>query len=157
PHEPHPAGTGLCRREAVARAAAANPVEAACEHRRRARAVHSAEEGLPLSARPVKRALLLLPFALVLAGCSGSSNSMQPTITVKPAKPYQLIDRSPTTSVAPGKPTTVAFTVQQPSGQPLTQFKTGPGPHTGVHVIIVSDDLSTIIHRHPPIQPDGHV
>lgn len=105
----------------------------------------------------MKRALFLLPLAAVLAGCSGSSNSSQPTITIEPAKTYQLIDRSPTAAVVAGKPATVAFTVQQPSGQPLTKFKTGPGPHTGVHVIIVSNDLSTIIHRHPPIQADGHV
>ena len=26
-----------------------------------------------------------------------------------------------------------------------------PGPHTGVHLIVVRGDLSTIIHRHPPI------
>jgi hypothetical protein len=104
----------------------------------------------------VKRALLLLPLAALLAGCSGSSSS-QPTITIKPAKTYELVDRSPRSGVAAGKPMTVGFTVQQPSGQPLTRFKSGPGPHTGVHVIVVSDDLSTIIHRHPPIGRDGHV
>ena len=104
----------------------------------------------------MKRALLLLPLAALLAGCSSSSSST-PTITVQPARQYELVDRSPTTAVSPGKPTTVGFTVQQPSGQPLTRFKTGAGPHTGVHVIIVADDLSTIIHRHPPIGPDGRV
>jgi hypothetical protein len=103
----------------------------------------------------VKRFLLLLPLAALLAGCSGGSST--PTITVGPAKQYALVDRSPANAVSAGKPTTVAFTVRQPSGQPLTRFKTGAGPHTGVHVIIVSDDLSTIIHRHPPIGPDGHV
>jgi YtkA-like len=34
-----------------------------------------------------------------------------------------------------------------PSGKPLTQYKTGPGPHTGVHLIIVRDDLAYIIHQ----------
>jgi len=105
----------------------------------------------------VKRALLILPLAALLAGCSGSSNSSSPTITIQPAKTYQLIDRAPTSGVPAGKPVTVGFTVKQPSGKPLTQFKTGPGPHTGVHLIIVSDDLSTIIHRHPPIGTDGHL
>ena len=57
--------------------------------------------------------------------------------------------------VSPGGPTTVAFTIQQPSGSALTAYRTGAGPHTGVHLIIVSDDLSTIIHRHPPMQAGG--
>ncbi len=29
------------------------------------------------------------------------------------------------------------------------------GPHTGVHLIIVREDLSYIIHEHPPIGPRG--
>ena len=104
----------------------------------------------------MKRALLILPLAAVLAGCSGGQTS-SPTITIKPAKTFQLVDKAPTTGLEPGKPATVGFTVQQPSGQPLTAYKTGPGPHTGVHVIVVPEDLSTIIHRHPPVQPGGHV
>jgi hypothetical protein len=105
----------------------------------------------------VKRALLILPAVALLAGCSGGSGSSSPTITVPPARQYELIDRSPTKAVAPGRPATVAFTVRQPSGRPLTNYKTGPGPHTGVHVIIVAQDLSTIIHRHPPPDANGHV
>jgi hypothetical protein len=50
---------------------------------------------------------------------------------------------------------TVSFTVQLPSGKPLTQYRTGPGPHTGVHLIIVRDDLAYIIHEHPPVGPNG--
>ena len=42
-----------------------------------------------------------------------------------------------------------------PSGKPLTQYRTGSGPHTGVHLIIVRDDLAYIIHQHPPIGPNG--
>jgi hypothetical protein len=49
----------------------------------------------------------------------------------------------------------VTFTVLQPSGQPLTQYRTGSGPHTGVHLIIVRDDLAYIIHEHPPVGPAG--
>ena len=37
----------------------------------------------------------------------------------------------------------------------MTKFRTGSGPHTGVHMIIVRDDLSVIIHRHPPMRPGG--
>ncbi len=46
---------------------------------------------------------------------------------------------------------------RSPTEQTLTQFKQGPGPHTGVHLIIVRKDLATIIHRHPPIAPDGTI
>src|SRR5262249_26054687 len=42
-------------------------------------------------------------------------------------------------------------------GTPLTKLKRGPGPHTGVHVIFVSDDLSTIVHKHPPVAKDGTI
>ena len=36
-------------------------------------------------------------------------------------------------------------------GTTLTKFRRGPGPHTGVHLIYVRDDLSTIVHHHPPV------
>jgi hypothetical protein len=39
----------------------------------------------------------------------------------------------------------------------LTQFRRGPGPHTGVHLIIVRRDLAEIVHRHPPIAADGTI
>jgi hypothetical protein len=45
--------------------------------------------------------------------------------------------------------------VQQPNGKPLTSYRTGSGPHTGVHLIIVRDDLAYIIHQHPPVGPSG--
>jgi hypothetical protein len=93
--------------------------------------------------------LLLLP---LVAGCSSSGSKK---IAIQPAKVYRLADFAPAASIAPGKPTTVAFTIDQPSGSPLTAYRKGPGPHTGVHLIIVSDDLSTIIHQHPPMQPGG--
>ena len=57
----------------------------------------------------------------------------------------------------PGKPVTLSFTIEQPNGKPLTAYKRGPGPHTGVHVILVRDDLNSIIHVHPPIGADGKV
>jgi hypothetical protein len=44
-----------------------------------------------------------------------------------------------------------------PSGKPLTSYRTGSGPHTGVHLIIVRDDLAYIIHKHPPIGPGGRL
>ena len=57
----------------------------------------------------------------------------------------------------PGKATDVSFVIRQPDGQPLTQFKSGAGPHTGVHLIFVRDDLGAIVHKHPPVAADGTV
>ena len=55
------------------------------------------------------------------------------------------------------RPTDVSFVIRQPDGKPLTAFKRGPGPHTGVHLIFVRDDLAYIVHRHPPIAADGTI
>jgi hypothetical protein len=100
----------------------------------------------------MRRLAPLLLLAVLVAGCS-SSGSKQ--ISIQPARTYKLTGFQPAAPVSPGKPTTVAFTIQQPSGSSLTAYRTGAGPHTGVHLIIVSDDLSTIIHRHPPMQAGG--
>ena len=103
-----------------------------------------------------RRALpLLLALPLVAAACSGGSEVSAPTI--EKAKVFHLAGFQPAGAIQPHKPTVVSFTIDQPSGQPLTKYKTGPGPHTGVHLIIVRDDLSLIIHRHPPIGADGKV
>jgi hypothetical protein len=100
-----------------------------------------------------RRLLSLAALALVLAGCGGSSPSGVPTI--QPARRYELVDLRPTGPVTPGMPTTVSFAIRQPNGSLLTQYKRGPGPHTGVHLIIVRRDLATIIHMHPPVAKSG--
>jgi hypothetical protein len=92
---------------------------------------------------------------LVVAGCGGSSPSGFPTIQA--AKTYALVDFTPSGPVRAGKPVRVSFVIRQPNGKPLTSFRRGPGPHTGVHLIIVRRDLSTIVHRHPPIAADGTI
>jgi hypothetical protein len=69
----------------------------------------------------------------------------------------KVVGFSPAASVWPGKPTTVSFTIQQSDGTPLTRFRRGPGPHTGVHLIYVRDDLTTIIHHHPPLDAGGRI
>src|SRR5438876_10301676 len=101
----------------------------------------------------MKRSLLAGTAVLLLAGCgsSGTSNG----ITVGAARTYQLAGFRPAGPVKPGVPTSVSFRIDQPSGAPLTAYKRGPGPHTGIHLIIVKDDLSTIIHQHPPVGADG--
>jgi hypothetical protein len=89
-----------------------------------------------------------------LTGCgSGSATVSVPTIP--PARTFALAGFEPTGPVTPGRPTTVSFTVRMPNGQPLTTYRTGSGPHTGVHLIIVRDDLAYIIHEHPPIGAGG--
>jgi hypothetical protein len=92
----------------------------------------------------------------ILAGCGGSGGTSAVTApTVGAARVFTLSGFEPAATVVPGRPTTVTFTVRMPSGQPLTSYKTGSGPHTGVHLIIVRDDLAYIIHDHPPIGPNG--
>jgi hypothetical protein len=96
----------------------------------------------------------LLATAVLLAGCGGAGSGLT-VPQVAPAKVFSLARFQPSTAVRPGRPVTISFTVLQPSGQPLTRYKTGSGPHTGVHLIIVRDDLRYIIHQHPPVTPDG--
>jgi hypothetical protein len=101
-----------------------------------------------------RRVAPLLALVLAVAGCSSSGGSPSAPV-VGAAKVYHLTGFSPAGAVAPGKPVTLSFTVAQPSGAPLVHYRTGPGPHVGVHLIIVRGDLATIIHRHPPIGPGG--
>jgi hypothetical protein len=89
-----------------------------------------------------------------VAGC-GSGASAVSVPRVAPAQVFTLAGFQPQGSVPAGHPVTVSFTVDLPTGKPLTQYRTGSGPHTGVHLIIVRDDLAYIIHEHPPVRPDG--
>jgi len=92
---------------------------------------------------------------LLLAGCGGSSG---PGFTTPgAAQVYRLVHFHPAAAVQAGKPVTVSFVIQQPDGSPLLHFKRGPGPHTGVHMILVRHDLAYLIHRHPPIAAGGTI
>jgi len=102
----------------------------------------------------VKRAIPLLSLLVGVAGCGSSGGPKGPTI--EPARTFELVDKEPSGTIQPGR-ATVAFTLDQPSGRPLTSYRTGAGPHTGIHVIVVKDDLSTIVHRHPPIGANGRL
>jgi hypothetical protein len=103
----------------------------------------------------MKSRLLCLIGCIALAGCGGSSTPNVPSI--QPARTFRLANFEPAGKVQPGKPVTVSFTIEQPDGRPLTDYKRGAGPHTGVHVIIVRDDLESVIHVHPPIGANGTV
>jgi len=96
----------------------------------------------------------LLAVVAVVAGCGGGSGS--PSITVGAARVYRISQFAPAVA-KPGVPARVSFTILQPDGTPLTRFRRGNGPHTGVHLIIVRRDLGVIVHRHPPISADGRI
>jgi hypothetical protein len=105
----------------------------------------------------LRHGIPLLAGVLALAGCGGGSSSSPPAITVGAARTFHLAGFTPTAPVRAGNPTTVSFTIVQPSGQPLTAFKRGAGPHTGVHLIVVRRDLAVIIHDHPPVGANGKI
>jgi hypothetical protein len=100
-------------------------------------------------------ALAVIAAATGAAGCGGGSSSAVTVPTVQAARVFTLSGFAPSAPVAAGRPTTISFTVRLPSGKPLTSYKTGGGPHTGVHLIIVRDDLAYIVHEHPPVGPNG--
>jgi hypothetical protein len=88
-----------------------------------------------------------------LAGCGGGSGG-SPTIAIQPAREFRLtthLSGSPSVHT----PMTITYSIQQPDGSNLTKFKRGAGPHTGVHVIYVRDDLGAIVHHHPHIAANG--
>ena len=104
--------------------------------------------------RPYRPAALVA-LALAAAACGGGSGS--PAVpTVAPAREFALDWQAPKALAKPGT-TTLRFAVRTPDGKLLTKFRTGAGPHTGVHLIIVRDDLSSIVHKHPPIPASGRL
>jgi hypothetical protein len=103
------------------------------------------------------RGLLLAASAVLLAAGCSSSSSRPAAPTIGAARTYHLTGFKPMGTVPAGKPVVVAFTIDQPSGATLVDYKRGAGPHTGIHLIIVREDLSVIIHRHPKVGPNGAV
>jgi hypothetical protein len=100
--------------------------------------------------------LLVAGMAVALAACGGSGSGGAVSVPhVAAARVFSLGAFTPAGTVRAGRPVTVSFNIKLPNGQTLTHYRTGPGPHTGVHLIIVRDDLAYIIHEHPPITPTG--
>jgi hypothetical protein len=96
----------------------------------------------------------LVAAGLALAGC-GSSGSKTPTVGA--ARVYRASGFRPVGAVQPGKPTKVAFTIVQPSGKPLTEYRRGSGPHTGVDLIIVRSDDSRLLYEDTDIGSGGRI
>src|SRR5207245_5525537 len=91
-----------------------------------------------------------------IAGCGGSSSGVKaPTIAA--ARVFSLADFTPSGPVAPGRPVRVSFSIRQPSGQTLSRYRRGAGPHTGIHLILVRSDLAVIIHHHPRVTAEGRL
>jgi hypothetical protein len=106
----------------------------------------------------VLRRLRLVPLAiapLLAAACGSGEGPSVPSIPA--ARTFELVGFQPAARVRPGRPVQIAFTIRQPSGAPLTAYRGGSGPHTGIHLIMVGSDLRDIIHRHPPIGPRGRL
>jgi hypothetical protein len=100
------------------------------------------------------RALLAFGALLAAAGCSSSSGPRVPTIQA--ARQFELDGFTPLRVAHPGA-ARFSFAIRQPSGALLTSYRRGAGPHTGIHLIVVRDDLGVIIHRHPPVAASGRV
>jgi hypothetical protein len=103
-------------------------------------------------------ALTAVGAALALAACGSTHHNGAPAI--QKVLLTQVADFKPSGPVAPGKPVTISFRILQPNAAgtklvTMTKFRHGAGPHTGVHMIIVRDDLGVIIHQHPPVRPSG--
>src|SRR5882672_2100578 len=138
------------------RRSAADRAEKARANRARGGRLRRAASELPVPERRRMRLPVLAAMSLVLlAGCGGPSKSGFPTVA--PVRTFQMIDFKPTAPVKTGRLATVSFVIRQPDGKPLTSFRRGSGPHTGVHLIFVRRDLSVIVHRHPPIASDGTI
>lgn len=93
--------------------------------------------------------------AALLAGCGSKGPETVSVPKVAPAQTFSLASFSPAGTIHAGTPVEMSFRIGQPGGGTLTHYRTGSGPHTGVHLIIVRNDLRYIIHDHPPIAADG--
>jgi hypothetical protein len=101
--------------------------------------------------------LAALLAAGAVAGCGGSSGGGVSVPHVAPARTYSLQGFQPATAVLPGRPATLSFTIQQPSGKPLTSYRKCCEPHAGVDLIIVRSDDSHVQYDDSDITAGGRV
>ena len=106
---------------------------------------------------PLLAVIVVSVVAVASAGCGGGSGSGPVVPTVAPAKTFRLEGFRPAGPVEAGRPVEVALRILQPSGAPLTRYRTGAGPHTGIDLIIVPRDLRTLFYEDPPVAKDGSI
>jgi hypothetical protein len=118
------------------------------------------ESSQPLRRLPARRGATLgalLGAIVALAGCGGSGNGSVSAPYVAPARTYSLQNFQPAEPVDAGRPTLLSFTIEQPSGQPLTDYRKCCEPHAGVDLIIVRSDDSHVQYDDSDIGADGRV
>ena len=106
--------------------------------------------------RPAIAIAITIATVIGASGCGGSSSSLTAP-AVAPARTYTLTDFQPAGPVRAGRPTTVSFAIRQPSGKPLTNYRTCCAPHEGVDLIIVRNDDSHVQYDDSDIAADGRV
>jgi hypothetical protein len=89
-----------------------------------------------------------------VSGCGGGG-STPATPTIAPARVYRLAGFQPARPVEAGRPTEVQFLIKLPSGATLTRYRTGPGPHTGVDLIIVRQGADALIYTDTTVGKRG--
>jgi hypothetical protein len=98
---------------------------------------------------------LLTAVSVAIVGGCGGGGSGPATPTIAPAKVYRLVGFQPQRPVEAGRPTEVRFKIVLPSGATLTRYRTGPGPHTGVDLIIVRQGASALIYTDTTVGKGG--
>jgi hypothetical protein len=107
---------------------------------------------------PIIAAVLALSAAgAALAGCGSNTGGAVSVPRVAPARTYSLSGFQPASPVAPGHTTLLSFTITQPSGKPLTDYRKCCEPHAGVDLIIVRSDDSHVQYDDSDIAPDGRI
>ena len=99
----------------------------------------------------------LISLVVALAGCGSSSGGAVSAPIVAPARTYSLAGFEPSAPVQAGQRTLLSFTIQQPSGKPLTAYRKCCEPHAGVDLIIVRSDDSHVQYDDSDIAADGKI
>ena len=110
-----------------------------------------------LTRRWTATALCALLGAAAVAGCGSSSGGTVNLPKVQPASTYALSGFEPAAPVRPGQPTQLSFTITQPSGKPLTNYRKCCEPHAGVDLIIVRTDDSHVQYDDSDIAANGKI
>jgi hypothetical protein len=95
--------------------------------------------------------------AAVLAGCGSNSGNAVSVPKIGAARTYSLSGFQPSAPVPAGRSTLLSFTIQQPSGQPLTAYKQCCEPHAGVDLIVVRSDDSHVQYDDSDIAANGRI